>query len=210
MTRLTLDNTELKEDSLPSDPLDAFQRWFECAQSQNLPLPESCALASATLQGRPSVRIVLYKGMYQGSFTFFTNYDSRKSQELKANPYAALTFHWPSLERQIRIEGQVQQTPRSISEQYFSTRPRGSQVSAWASEQSGPVANRETLKRQTSHIEEKFSGYKEIPCPQNWGGFALQPESIEFWQGKADRLHDRFLYSRKIGSEVWRVERLSP
>ena len=205
---LTLENTILLEENLPPDPCSAFDQWFLLASSTGLPLPESCSLGTVSSTGRPSVRIVLYKGRKNGSFLVFTNYDSRKSLELEANPYAALSFHWPTLERQIRIEGKMTRTDRAVSEEYFGTRPRGSQISAWASPQSVVVTTSKMLQSEVEKIERKFAG-KEVPCPPNWGGYGLMPEMMEFWQGRENRLHDRFQYTISSKGD-WSISRLCP
>jgi pyridoxamine 5'-phosphate oxidase len=164
-------------------------------------------LATVDKNGKPSSRTVLLKSVDERGFIFFTNYDSRKGRELSENPNAALTFFWSELERQICVAGMVSKLPAGESEKYFKSRPRGSQIGAWASKQSSAVPDREFLEKEWRELEKKFPG--EIPLPPNWGGFILKPERIEFWQGRPSRLHDRFQYSRQADGS-WRIERLSP
>lgn len=189
-------------------PLSFFQRWYGEAEEAGIYLPEAMTLATSTADGRPSARMVLLKGVEDDGFTFFTNYESRKSRELEENPRGALVFHWPILERQVRVEGTVSRIPEEESEAYFRTRPRGSRIGAWASAQSRPVESREELEEAVRETEARFIE-GDVPLPPFWGGWRLRPERIEFWQGRANRLHDRLLYERD-GSDDWRVTRLSP
>jgi pyridoxamine 5'-phosphate oxidase len=165
-------------------------------------------LATAAADGQPSARIVLLKEVNHDGFVFYTNYGSRKGRELAGNPRAALVFYWPQLERQVRITGAVLKTSRSESEAYFRTRPRGSQLAAWASRQSSPIPDRALLEARVKKLGAKYAG-ASVPLPPNWGGFRLRPESIEFWQGRPNRLHDRLRYSREPGGG-WKIERLAP
>ena len=165
-------------------------------------------LATTTQDGQPSARTVLLKGVEKRGFIFFTNYDSRKGKELAENPNAALVFYWPDLERQVCVAGKVTKLPFAESEAYFRSRPKGSQLAAWASDQSSAVSDRETLEQQWREMEARFTG-QDIPCPPNWGGYVLSPARIEFWQGRPNRLHDRFRYTlQEDGS--WTIERLAP
>lgn len=197
----------LCEADVDADPLVQFERWFEAAKEAGLRLPEAAAVATATADGAPSLRMVLVKAHGPNGFVFYTNFGSRKGRELAANPRAALLFHWDELGRQVRIEGPVTRLTREESEPYIRSRPRGSQVSALASPQSQPVESREQLERRVAELSERFQG-QEPPLPENWGGFRLQPESFEFWQHRTDRLHDRLLYTR--AGKAWRLERLAP
>lgn len=197
----------LREADVDADPLVQFERWFEAAKEAGLRLPEAAAVATATADGAPSLRMVLVKAHGPNGFVFYTNFGSRKGRELAANPRAALLFHWDELGRQVRIEGPVTRLTREESEPYIRSRPRGSQVSALASPQSQPVESREQLERRVAELSERFQG-QEPPLPENWGGFRLQPESFEFWQHRTDRLHDRLLYTR--AGKAWRLERLAP
>jgi len=165
------------------------------------------ALATAAPNGRPSVRVVLNRGISRGGFVFYTNYNSRKAADLSANPRAAIVFHWPRLERQLRVEGRVRKLTRAESEQYFQTRPRESRLSAWASPQSTAIPGRSFLENEFTHAQARF-GDGRIPCPPFWGGFRIVAECIEFWQGQPHRLHDRVLYRRR--GKTWTILRLAP
>lgn len=197
----------LSDLDVTDDPIEYFKRWFEDAKRSGLFLPEAVCLATATDAGAPSARMMLLKGVDQRGFVFFTNYDSRKGDELAANPRAALVFHWAILERQVRVEGRVERIAEEESEAYFRSRPRGSRIGAWASRQSAPLAERAELERQVREIEGRYPG-EDVPLPPFWGGFRLAPERIEFWQGRIDRLHDRLRYTRS--DDAWIVERLYP
>lgn len=189
------------------DPIALFRDWFATAARAGLFMPESMALATASPDGAPSARMVLLKGFDARGFVFFTNYGSRKAEELEANPRAALVLHWPVLERQVRIEGSVARISTEESFAYFRSRPRGSRIGAWASEQSHPLESRAALEARVREFDAKFPG-DDVPLPDFWGGYRLAPARIEFWQGKANRLHDRLLYE-KDGSG-WKVTRLYP
>lgn len=197
----------LAEEEAGSDPFALFDRWFRDAREAGLYLPESMALATATADGRPSVRQVLLKAFDSRGFVFYTNYESRKGEEIAENPRAALAIHWPILQRQVRINGVVERTSAEESAEYFDSRPRGSQIGAWASDQSSILASREEIERKFREARERFAG-GDVPLPPFWGGYRVVPETIEFWQGRANRLHDRLRFSRVV--ENWKVERLSP
>lgn len=198
----------IRKPDLGSDPIVQFGKWMKDALAAGGE-PTAAALATATRAGKPSVRMVLLKGYDARGFRFFTNYESRKGQELAENPHASLCFFWPQLERQIRIEGAVERASRKESQEYFSSRPYGSQVSAASSPQSRVVADREELESRRRELENEFAG-RDLQVPEHWGGYWLWPESIEFWQGRADRLHDRIRFRRPQGSDHWVVERLGP
>lgn len=204
-----IDQQKLGDADATADPFPLFDRWFADARSAGLYLPEAMGLATASPDGRPSSRQVLLKewGPDQG-FVFYTNYDSRKAEELDANPRAALLLHWATLHRQIRIEGTAERVSRAQSEAYHASRPRGSQIAAWASRQSAELPDRAALERQFREREEAFAG-RTVPLPSFWGGYRLMPERIEFWQGRANRMHDRLLY-RAVEDGSWQVVRLSP
>ncbi|MXY29987.1 MAG: pyridoxamine 5'-phosphate oxidase [Gammaproteobacteria bacterium] len=189
------------------DPIQLFGQWFAAARKAGILLPEAMTLATASADGAPSARMVLLKGFGEDGFEFYTNLGSRKADELTANPRAALCFHWGVLQRQVRVEGDVTQLSRKASAAYFRTRPRGSQVGAWASHQSQTLEQRETLVRRVREIETRFEG-GEVPLPDFWGGYMLEPQRIEFWQGRADRLHDRLLFQRE--GDGWSSRRLHP
>jgi len=199
------------EKDLSPDPLQLFAKWFAKAKQTETKNPgydhTACSLGTASKNGAPSVRIVLLKSFDPNGFVFFTNYQSRKGRELVENPKAALCFFWPSLGRQVRVEGVIAKVSAEESDAYFSSRPRGSQIGAIASAQSRPLSNRKDLIHSVKMLEKKF-GEDPIPRPANWGGFRLAPSKIEFWQSQASRLHDRFLYSKKSGK--WTSERLYP
>src|SRR5262245_46885273 len=197
----------LDEKDVSRDPFAEFARWFAEAQAADAAEVNAMVLATATPAGRPSVRVVLLKGFDERGFVFFTDYRSRKAEELVANPRAALGFHWTELERQIRIEGTVTRTSLEESESYYRTRPIGSRLGAWASYQSRPIGSREDLEADLREVERRFSG-ADVPLPPHWGGFRVSPESFEFWQGRESRLHDRIRYLRE--RERWKIERLSP
>lgn len=201
-------NRMLDVSSIDQDPLIQFETWFKQAQESAVLEPNAMALASVDKKCKPSLRIVLLKGIEDGRFVFFSNVMSRKGDELTSNPACAATFFWPELARQIRIEGNAFCIDEQCSEKYFKTRPRDSQIGAWASRQSQTITSRSVLEVVFDQVEKKFSGSASLPKPPDWGGFAINPERIEFWQGRANRLHDRILYLRK--QQSWNVSRLAP
>jgi|SRR5882724_3828512 len=196
----------LSESDADRDPMRQFERWFEDALSAALPLPNAMTLATADSSGRPSARVVLLKGVDGGGFVFFTNYNSRKARELDARGAACLVFMWSPLERQVRIDGRIERVAAAESDAYFASRPLGARLSAWASAQSEPVASRTILEKAMGEARRRYGD--SPPRPPHWGGYRVLPTEIEFWQGRADRLHDRLLYRR--AATVWTVERLAP
>ncbi|GAB3282070.1 pyridoxamine 5'-phosphate oxidase [Larkinella harenae] len=189
------------------DPFAQFQRWFNEALMAGVPEPNAMHLTTVGTDGRPSGRIVLVKGADENGFTFFTNYQSRKGTALAAHPVASLTFFYPELERQIRIEGTIEKVAADESDAYFQSRPRGSQIGAWVSHQSEVVESRSVLEQRQKELEQRFEN-QLVPRPPHWGGYRLIPDRIEFWQGRPSRLHDRILYRKE--NEAWVIERLSP
>jgi pyridoxamine 5'-phosphate oxidase len=197
----------LRETTVDPDPLAQFRTWYGHARWTGLPMPNSFSLATVTPDGRPDARMLLLKGVDQKGFVFYTNYESRKADEIAKNRNAAMVFHWNELFRQVRIEGQVEKVSAAESDAYFQSRVRGSRIGAWASKQSSMISNREELEAKVREVESQFRG-QHIPCPPFWGGFRLIPERIEFWQGRPNRLHDRLCFVRK--GMGWKVLRLSP
>jgi len=191
-----------------SNPINQFDLWFKEALNAELKEPNAMTLATADKSGSPSARIVLLKGYDEKGFVFYTNYNSRKGKELKENPNAALVFCWLDLERQIRIHGRVEIMSAIESEAYFQSRPRKSQIGAYASPQSTVITNRNILEKNVVQLEEKYKGVDQLPKPAHWGGYRVIPHSIEFWQGRSSRLHDRIRYTKE--KESWKIERLAP
>ena len=200
--------SSLNETDVDPDPVVQFQNWFDRARESGLAMPEAAAVATATPDGAPSVRMVLVKGADARGFVFFTNYESQKAGELAANPHAALLFYWGPLGRQVRIEGTVARVSTEETEAYVRSRPRDSQLSALASPQSRVVESRRFLEELVAELGARHEG-TDLPIPDNWGGFRLAPETYEFWQQRDDRLHDRLVY-RRSGADDWRIERLAP
>lgn len=197
----------LTEKDLARDPFRQFEQWFQEAQAAKLTEPNAMTLATATREGRPSARTVLLKGLDGRGFVFYSNYESRKGREIAANPLATLVFPWIALERQVIIEGPLAKVAREESETYFHSRPRASQLGAWVSQQSSIIAGREVLEETMKALDKKYAG-QEVPTPPNWGGWRVAPETVEFWQGRRSRLHDRLRYRRE--KDGWTVERLAP
>ena len=197
----------LTESAADPDPIAQFRRWFDTAMGADLHEPNAMTLATATPEGRPSARIVLLKGFDERGFVFYTSYEGRKSEEIEANPLCALVLYWGELERQVRVEGRISRIPEEESDEYFGSRPRGSQLGAWASEQSRPVEGRDPLEERLRNLEAEYEG-GEVPRPPFWGGYRVEPEVVEFWQGRESRLHDRLVYQRS--GDGWKIERLQP
>ncbi len=205
--RLTYTLAGLTEDAMHPDPYEQFRMWFAQARETSIPEPNAMTLATVDGTGAPSARIVLLKGVEPDGFVFYTNYESQKGRELDANPHAALVFYWGELERQVRITGIAGKVSREQSEAYFQSRPEGSKLGAWVSQQSTVIQDRAKLEELLAEKEKEFEG-KPIPTPPNWGGYRLRPDAIEFWQGRPNRLHDRLRYLRS--GDRWRLERLAP
>ncbi len=201
-TRQSLDISDVSP-----DPIQQFNQWFEEAKNAQLPEPNAMHLATASVDGRPSGRIVLLKGIENRQFLFYTNYQSQKGQQIAENPQAALTFFWGELERQVRIEGSIAKVDESTSTEYFHSRPRGSQIGAWVSPQSQAIENREVLSNRETQFTKQYAE-QEVPKPQHWGGYAVTPHLVEFWQGRPSRLHDRILY--QLERDRWKIHRLAP
>ena len=197
----------LLEGEMPRDPLVLFERWMKEAAEAGAPQPDAMTLATASERGEPSARMVLFKGLEEGSFLFYTNYESRKGRDLAANRRAALVFYWAQVRHQVRVSGTVRRVARGVSAEYFHSRPRGAQLSARASRQSRVVRSREVLEQAVLRLAVRYPG--EVPLGEDWGGFALRPRWIEFWENRDDRLHDRIRYVRRPGGG-WRMERLAP
>jgi pyridoxamine 5'-phosphate oxidase len=199
--------SQLEIDNLDTDPIVQFRYWLNDALKANVAEPTGMVLSTAGSDGIPSSRVVLLKNLDHDGFTFFSNYESRKGIQIEQNPNASLLFFWPLIERQVRIEGRVAKTPRHISDEYFQSRPEGSKIGAWASPQSRIVPNREYLDNLQKDYLVLFKS-KALERPENWGGYKLFPHTIEFWQGRENRLHDRFEY--KLNGSIWEVHRLAP
>jgi len=198
----------LRRSDLDPDPISQFGRWFREAEQAGMPLPNAMALATATRTGKPSARMVLLKEVDESGFVFFTNFGSRKGEELRGNPLAALVFHWLPLFRQVRVEGRVEVVGAANADAYFASRPRGSQIEAHASPQSEVIEERAVLERQFAEVSRQFDG-REVPRPEHWGGYRLVPDVLEFWQEGENRLHDRLRY-RRDATGNWLIERLAP
>lgn len=197
------------EANCETNPIVQFEKWFLDSQAIENKEPNAMTLATVTAEGKPSARIVLLKEVSDAGFVFYTNYTSPKAHDLETNPSCALTFYWSELERQVRVEGKAVRVDRQQSEAYFRSRPRGSKLGAWASHQSQPISGREVLESKLSELEARYAGIEEIPAPEFWGGYCVVPISMEFWQGRPNRLHDRIRY-RRNGETGWIIERLSP
>lgn len=200
--------SSLQEADVDADPIVQFTRWFEQALAAEVPEPNAMTVATATRDGVPSARIVLLKGFDARGFVFYTNYEGQKGRELVENPVAALVFHWVDLHRQVRVAGSVEKVTTEESDAYFQSRPRGSRLGAWASQQSSVVSGRDVLDARLAELEAEY-GEGHIPLPPFWGGYRVIPAAVEFWQGRRNRMHDRLRYTRQPDTS-WRIERLSP
>jgi pyridoxamine 5'-phosphate oxidase len=201
----------LEEHSVLADPMQQFEKWFKEAVEAQIHEPNAMTLATATPKGIPSARIVLLKGLDERGFIFYTNYESKKGSEIKENPHVSLTFFWPELARQVRIDGLADKISKRESQEYFNNRPHGSRLGAMASNQSKVIESRETIENKYQELSEKFNESDKIEVPDFWGGFLVSPYRIEFWQGRSNRLHDRLRYTlQHISPRAWQIERLSP
>lgn len=200
---------ELLESDAEKNPFLQFAKWFQTAIDAKVPEPNAMVLATATANGRPSARVVLLKEVEAESFVFYTNYRSRKGQEMAENPHAAIVFNWLELHRQVRVEGLIEKVPGAMSTEYFQSRPKGSQIGAWASPQSEVISQRELLEENVADLTSRYRDVDQLPRPEHWGGYRLVPYSVEFWQGRTSRLHDRLVYTLK-GPGSWEMVRLAP
>jgi pyridoxamine 5'-phosphate oxidase len=205
--RRDYEGQDLDPAAVSPDPIEQFRVWMRAARESGVYEPEAMTVSAVGADGRPSSRYVLLRGLDERGFSFFTNYESAKGRALAQRPFAALTFGWLALHRAIRVEGDVEKLPAQESDAYFASRPRGAQISAWASPQSTVIAGRDELDRAMAEVEERFAGV-EVPRPPHWGGFLVRPERVELWQGRPNRLHDRVRYQRD--GDGWRIERLAP
>ena len=207
--RKSYERAALDEHGIDHDPFQQFTIWYDEAVAAGLPEPEAMTLSTATLEGQPSARIVLLRGYDERGFCFFSNYSSHKGQELAANPYAAVTFHWVELERQVRISGRVEKVTEAESDAYFQSRPSQSRIGAWSSPQSNVISSRDALEEMFEKYQKQYLDETAIPRPEHWGGYRVIPERIEFWQGRPNRLHDRLRFIR-IDQGPWTLQRLAP
>ena len=198
----------LEIEKINRNPVSQFEQWFEEALAAEVPEPNAMVLSTATPEGVPSARVVLLKGIMEGGFVFYTNYLSRKGQELKANPHASLTFLWHELQRQVRIEGVAELLSDEASTAYFQSRPKGSQIGAWASPQSEVIDSRDILEDNVERLQLEYREEEVLPRPGHWGGYKINPSRIEFWQGRSSRLHDRLVFERQ--GDEWALSRLAP
>ena len=198
---------ELDDRVIDRDPFRQFKRWFDEAIASGMKLPESMTLATATPEGKPSARVVLLKSVDADGFVFYTNYRSAKARDLESNPNAALVFYWSQFDRQVRVEGTVERVTAQESQEYFKTRPRESQIGAWASPQSDVIANRDALEARVAELEQLYRD-REVERPEHWGGYRVKPTRIEFWKSRIGRLHDRIVYERN--GTHWNINRLAP
>ena len=205
--RIDYQASKLRRKDLVESPVEMFQIWFEQVEGIHSFESTAMTLSTSNKDGKPSSRVVLLKGYGEDGFVFYTNYGSRKGREIEENPYGSLNFYWPSQERQVRINGKLRKVSRSRTEKYFHSRPLRSQIAALASNQSGVIENRDALKKKFDELEKEFEE-KDVLLPENWGGYRLEHRSVEFWQGRRDRMHDRFVYTKN--GTIWQIERLAP
>lgn len=206
--RLHYKKGSLSKEDLSDNPITLFEEWINLAISEKVLEPNAMILSTSSKEGDISSRVILLKGLSKDGFTFFTNYNSRKGIQIQENPKVSLVFFWKELERQVRIEGKVEKVSRQISEKYFQSRPKASQIGAWCSPQSEAISSREILESHKKALEEEYKDQEVLPCPPHWGGYIVRPTRIEFWQGRPSRLHDRFCF--ELQKENWQVTRLAP
>ncbi len=206
--RIDYNAGELNKSDLEADPIKQFLKWYEAYNETGAKDPNAFTLSTVSIEGQPSARVLLLKGVDKGGFEFYTNYESDKGQEIATNPKVALNFFWPTLERQVRIEGVAQKLSEEESTAYFKSRPHGSQLGAWVSPQSTIIESRKYLENRAEELKEKYPS--EVPKPPHWGGYRVMPSKIEFWQGRSSRLHDRFAFVLTEGGQEWTVMRLAP
>ncbi len=200
----------LEREDLLDDPIAQFASWIEGAIADQLPEPNAVVVATVDAHGRPDARVVLLKGFDVQGFVFYTNYESTKGQQLEAQPFATLVFNWLAHERQVRIRGRVERVSAAQTAQYFHSRPKSSQIGAWASPQSAVLPDRAILEQRQSDLEARFASAEALPVPEHWGGYRVLPDEIEFWQGRSSRLHDRFRFRQNPNASSWTIERLAP
>lgn len=198
----------LMEDQVPKEPILLFQQWFDDAQAAKIPEPNAMTLATVNHEGQPSARIVLLKGFSEAGFVFYTNYESQKGKEIASNPVVSLVFLWKEIERQVRVEGSAIQLSEEASTAYYHSRPKGSQIGAWASAQSEVISSRAILEEEQERLAAQYKDVNQLPKPPHWGGYIIQPRMIEFWQGRSSRLHDRLRYV--LAADKWKLDRLAP
>lgn len=208
--RKDYDKSVLKRSMMANNPFKQFENWFKAAVESPIMEANAMILASVAKNGQPSSRVVLLKGFSEKGFVFYTNYESKKGKDLAQNPKISVLFFWDILERQIRIEGTAEKLPFADSEAYFHSRPKGSQIGAWASPQSQKITDRNILDDKKAALESEYKNADKLPCPEHWGGYLVRPQYFEFWQGRSNRLHDRIIYELNSENNIWEMGRIAP